>query len=103
MEFELFFQFQSRFGFKFYLISFHFIHPLSFWGNIAYLFNITLFKIHYTRPDGDNLIKMIKDVMTQLGYWNDDAQVYSETIERFYGDVPGVLVRIEVNLDNGCC
>lgn len=49
MEFELFFQFQSRFGFKFYLISFHFIHPLSFWGNIAYLFNITLFKRHYTR------------------------------------------------------
>ncbi|WP_288559377.1 hypothetical protein, partial [uncultured Victivallis sp.] len=24
-------------------------HPLSFWGNIAYLFNITLFKRRYTR------------------------------------------------------
>ena len=44
MEFELFFQFQSRFGFKFYLISFHFIHPLSFWGNIAYLLIL-----HYLR------------------------------------------------------
>lgn len=48
-----------------------------------------------TRPDGDNLIKMIKDIMTKLGYWNDDAQVYSETIERFYGEIPGVFVRIE--------
>ena len=62
MEFELFFQFQSRFGFKFYLISFHFIHSLSFWGNIAYLFNITLFKRHYTRIGSDDLALWKPDI-----------------------------------------
>ena len=48
-----------------------------------------------TRPDGDNLVKMIKDVMTLLGYWKDDAQVYSETIERWHGEIPGVAVKIK--------
>ena len=43
---------------------------------------------------------MIKDTMTKLGYWNDDAQVYSETIERFHGDISGVFVRIESIEDN---
>lgn len=53
-----------------------------------------------TRPDGDNLIKMIKDIMTKLDYWNDDSQVYSETIERFHSDISGVFVRIESIKDN---
>lgn len=48
-----------------------------------------------TRPDGDNLIKMIKDVMTLLSYWKDDAQVYSETVERWHGEIPGVAVKIK--------
>ena len=32
-----------------------------------------------TRPDTDNLIKLLKDVMTDCGYWRDDAQVCHET------------------------
>lgn len=48
-----------------------------------------------TRPDGDNLIKMIKDVMQKTGYFKDDAQIYSETIERWHGEIPGVSVTIE--------
>ena len=36
-----------------------------------------------TRPDGDNLLKIIKDAATKAGWWMDDAIVYVETITRF--------------------
>lgn len=48
-----------------------------------------------TRPDTDNLIKLLKDVMTEVGFWNDDAQVASEINEKFYADIPGIYIRIE--------
>jgi Holliday junction resolvase RusA-like endonuclease len=48
-----------------------------------------------TRPDTDNLIKLVKDAMTKTGYWNDDSQVYSETIEKYHSEVPGIFVRVE--------
>jgi Holliday junction resolvase RusA-like endonuclease len=31
-----------------------------------------------TKPDTDNLQKMLKDCMTKTNYWNDDAQVVIE-------------------------
>lgn len=48
-----------------------------------------------TRPDTDNLIKLLKDVMTEVGFWNDDAQIASEINEKFYADIPGIYIRIE--------
>jgi Holliday junction resolvase RusA-like endonuclease len=48
-----------------------------------------------TRPDGDNLAKQLKDVLTDLGYWADDAHVSSETFRRGLGDRPGIHLRIE--------
>ena len=39
-----------------------------------------------TRPDTDNYIKEFKDVMTKLGFWNDDAQVVDERIIKVYAD-----------------
>lgn len=48
-----------------------------------------------TRPDTDNLDKLLKDVMTKLGYWKDDAQVASEIIEKFYAGHPGLFIRVE--------
>lgn len=48
-----------------------------------------------TKPDTDNLQKMLKDVMTRCHYWNDDAQVASEVIEKFWADMPGIFIRIE--------
>lgn len=48
-----------------------------------------------TRPDTDNLQKAIKDIMTKLGFWLDDAQVCSEIIEKFYSPTPGIFVQIE--------
>lgn len=48
-----------------------------------------------TKPDTDNLQKMLKDVMTDCGYWKDDCLVASEVIEKFWADVPGIYIRIE--------
>ncbi len=35
-----------------------------------------------TKPDGDNLLKVIKDVLNELDFFEDDAHVASESIER---------------------
>ena len=35
-------------------------------------------------PDTDNLQKMLKDVMTECGYWKDDAYVVREIIEKIW-------------------
>ncbi len=48
-----------------------------------------------TKPDTDNLQKLLKDCMTACGFWKDDAQVASEIVEKFWADVPGIYVRIE--------
>jgi Holliday junction resolvase RusA-like endonuclease len=46
-------------------------------------------------PDTHNLNKLLFDVMTDLGFWTDDALVVSEIIEKFWADVPGIYIRIE--------
>ena len=48
-----------------------------------------------SKPDTDNLQKMLKDVMTDLGYWTDDALVASEIIEKFWAALPGIYIKIE--------
>ena len=45
-----------------------------------------------TKPDTDNLQKLLKDCMTDLGYWKDDAQVASEIVEKFWAKVPGTYI-----------
>lgn len=49
----------------------------------------------YTKPDTDNLQKLLKDCMTKCGYWKDDALVVSEIIEKFWASIPGIYIRIE--------
>lgn len=48
-----------------------------------------------TKPDTDNLQKMLKDCMTALGFWSDDALVASEICEKFWAEVSGIYIRIE--------
>jgi Holliday junction resolvase RusA-like endonuclease len=49
-----------------------------------------------TRPDTDNLQKMLKDCMTQMHFWEDDAQVVHEEVGKVWADYPtGILIRIE--------
>ena len=47
------------------------------------------------KPDTDNLQKLLKDCMTECGFWRDDALVASETIEKFWADIPGIWIRVE--------
>ena len=48
-----------------------------------------------TKPDTDNLQKMLKDVMTDLGFWVDDAQVVKEHVEKIWSDEPtGISIEI---------
>lgn len=47
-----------------------------------------------TKPDTDNLEKLLKDCMTKLGFWKDDAQVCSEICEKFWADIPGIFICI---------
>lgn len=49
-----------------------------------------------TKPDTDNLQKLLKDCLTECGFWKDDALVCSEICEKFWADVSGIYIRIEV-------
>lgn len=48
-----------------------------------------------TKPDTDNLQKLLKDCMTDAGFWEDDAQVASEICEKFWAGVPGIYICVE--------
>ena len=47
-----------------------------------------------TKPDTDNLQKLLKDCMTSIGFWKDDALVCRELVEKFWSDIPGIYIRI---------
>lgn len=53
-----------------------------------------------TKPDTDNLQKMLKDVMTELGFWLDDAQVCCETVQKRWTERCGIYIEAEA-LTNG--
>ena len=48
-----------------------------------------------TKPDTDNLQKLLKDCMTAEHFWTDDALVCSEITEKFWADTPGIWIHIE--------
>lgn len=45
-----------------------------------------------TKPDTDNLQKLLKDVMTREHFWNDDAQVCKEIVTKRWEKRPGILI-----------
>lgn len=47
-----------------------------------------------SRPDADNLVKMMLDIMTTLEFWDDDGQVAWITVQKKWGDDPGIQVGI---------
>lgn len=49
-----------------------------------------------TKPDTDNLQKLLKDCMTKVGFWRDDAQVVREIAEKRWSDEPSGIY-IEIN------
>ncbi len=50
---------------------------------------------HTAKPDTDNLQKLLKDCMTAVGFWKDDAQVASEICEKFWAEAPGIYIAVE--------
>lgn len=47
-----------------------------------------------TKPDTDNLQKLLKDCMTEVGFWKDDALVCREIVEKFWAEIPGIFIRV---------
>lgn len=47
-----------------------------------------------SKPDTDNMVKLLKDQMTKLRFWEDDAQVYREQLVKIYADPCGIYVKI---------
>lgn len=66
---------------------------------VKWLFPITGKRVDgqwkYTKPDTDNLLKLLKDVMSKCGFWLDDAQVASEINEKFWAETPGIFIAVE--------
>lgn len=55
-----------------------------------------------TKPDTDNLQKLLKDCMTTVGFWEDDAQVCSELTEKRWvrgirkgGTASGIWIQVK--------
>ena len=48
-----------------------------------------------TRPDTDNLNKLLKDVMTDMGFWEDDALISMEYIWKVLSDEPGIWICVD--------
>lgn len=48
-----------------------------------------------SKPDTDNLQKLLKDCITACSFWKDDALVASELVEKFWAETPGIYVRID--------
>lgn len=49
-----------------------------------------------TKPDTDNLQKLLKDCMTTLHYWKDDALVVSDLCTKLWAHkLPGIFIAID--------
>lgn len=48
-----------------------------------------------TKPDTDNLQKLLKDCMTAERFWKDDAQVCDERIIKRWTDQPGIHIWVD--------
>lgn len=48
-----------------------------------------------TRPDLDNMQKLVMDCMTDLKFWNDDSHVSSMIVEKFHSNTVGLYFEIK--------
>lgn len=65
-------------------LYFNISKPQKLWG-----------KYKTTRPDCDNYVKEIKDVMTGLKFWNDDAQVVDLRVIKRYSEKATIYISLE--------
>ena len=50
------------------------------------------------RPDCDNLVKLVGDVLTKLRFYNDDGQICDLRVSKFWGERVGISVEISENI-----
>lgn len=49
-----------------------------------------------TRPDTDNMLKLLKDCMTKKSFWKDDSHVAIEMTSKYWVPGPeGILIEVE--------
>lgn len=48
-----------------------------------------------SRPDCDNLVKLLQDVLTDLCFYKDDSQITHLEVRKMYGENPCVYVHME--------
>jgi Holliday junction resolvase RusA-like endonuclease len=46
------------------------------------------------RPDADNLVKLVGDVLTKANFYADDGQVADLRVAKYWGDEPGIKISI---------
>lgn len=49
---------------------------------------------HTSKPDGDNLVKLVMDAMNKT-FWKDDAQLSVIGITKIYGETPQIQIQID--------
>lgn len=49
----------------------------------------------HTKPDTDNLVKLLKDCMERTEFYVNDSRVASEITEKFWADTVGIYVKLE--------
>lgn len=64
--------------------------------NVTFYFDVknrTLWgKLKTTKPDTDNYLKLLKDCMTEAGFWTDDALVVDEHVKKYYAEKATIAV-----------
>jgi len=70
-------------------------------------FKDTFFAKHTAKPDIDNLLKPVMDVLTEEGIWADDSQVVEVSASKWIarprpGSTGGATIRIEFFEQEGC-
>lgn len=49
---------------------------------------------HTSKPDCSNIIKLLEDCLTKLGFWTDDGQVADLQVTKAWGDHVGITVTL---------
>lgn len=48
-----------------------------------------------TRPDADNIVKALQDVLTESGFWLDDSQVVDLRVTKIWAEEPRIVIDID--------
>lgn len=55
-----------------------------------------------TKPDIDNLQKLLLDCMTQTGFWKDDQQIVRLEATKVWNTIPGIYIKLDDESTRSC-